>query len=191
MDSSQSQVKEGSVTYVCEDENRLMVREGCNKVGRFLEVAVEADGGRKGTIWLLEGRKGWGWRRFVGEMKRMLEYQGGKFRFATFEFPPLSGKQVEGEVFASSGDVGRLTRASLGSPESHSGNPSHTLGTSSESGTQDQLPNVLTIEYDRRDLYPGTRSLTNLRTPEPHSANQCNGRQSQMGTRSCRGRLKY
>ena len=61
-----------------------MVRKGCNKAGRFLEVAVEADGGRNGTIWIPEGRKGWGWRCML-------------------EFPPLPGKRVEIEELAVSG----------------------------------------------------------------------------------------
>jgi hypothetical protein len=34
----------------------LMVHGGDNKAGRFLEVAVFAEGGRKGELWLLEGR---------------------------------------------------------------------------------------------------------------------------------------
>jgi hypothetical protein len=44
----------------------------------FLEVAVESDGGWIGTIWLPEGRKGWGWLRLVSEMRRMLVFQGGQ-----------------------------------------------------------------------------------------------------------------
>jgi hypothetical protein len=68
------------VTYFREDEKRVRVCEGSNKVGRFLEVAIAAKGGRKGIIWLPKGRKGWGWRRFVGEMRQMLEYQGGKIK---------------------------------------------------------------------------------------------------------------
>ena len=46
----QSQVKEGSVSNFQEDEKCLMVREGRNKAGRFLEVAIEADGGWNGSI---------------------------------------------------------------------------------------------------------------------------------------------
>ena len=48
-------MKDGSATGFCEDVNCLLVCEGCNKADRLLEVAVEVDGGRKGTIWLLEG----------------------------------------------------------------------------------------------------------------------------------------
>jgi hypothetical protein len=46
----QSQAKDGSAKGFREDGNCLLVREGCNKAGRFLEVAVEVDGVRKGTI---------------------------------------------------------------------------------------------------------------------------------------------
>jgi hypothetical protein len=86
-----------------EDENRLLVCEGCNKAGGFLEVVVEVDGGRNGTIWLPEGRNGWGWHRFVSEMRRMLEFQGGQNGPSVDEFPPLPGKWVEIEEHAVSG----------------------------------------------------------------------------------------
>jgi hypothetical protein len=86
-----------------EDETRILVREGCNKAGRFLEVAVEVDGGRKGTIWLPEGRKGWGWRRFVSEMRKTMEVQGGQIQPIVDEFPSLPRKRVEVEVADSSG----------------------------------------------------------------------------------------
>jgi hypothetical protein len=99
----QSQVKDGSAMGFREDVNCLLVHEGCNKAGRFLEVAVEVDGGRKGTIWLLEGRKGWGWHRVVSEMRRMLEFQGGQTGPTGDEYPALPGKRVEVEEFASAG----------------------------------------------------------------------------------------
>ena len=38
----------------------------------FLEVAIFTKGGCKGIIWLLEGRGGRGWCRFVNELQRML-----------------------------------------------------------------------------------------------------------------------
>jgi hypothetical protein len=46
------------VKYFREDVKVLMVRGGENKSGRYLEVVVFAEGGRKGAIWLPEGRKG-------------------------------------------------------------------------------------------------------------------------------------
>jgi hypothetical protein len=96
-------VKDSSATGFREDVNCLLVCEGCNKAGRFLEVAVEVDGGRKGTIWLPEGRKGWGWRCFVSEMRRMLEFQGGQIGPTGDEYPSLPRKRVEVEEFASAG----------------------------------------------------------------------------------------
>jgi hypothetical protein len=73
-------MKEVTNAYFHEDENMLMVRGGSNKAGRFLEVAIYAKGGQKGIIWLPEDRNGWGWRHFVGEMRRMTEFPGGKAR---------------------------------------------------------------------------------------------------------------
>jgi hypothetical protein len=55
-----------------EVEKVLMVRGGGNKAGCYLEVTVSAKGGRKGIIWLSEGREGWGWRSFVGELRHLL-----------------------------------------------------------------------------------------------------------------------
>jgi hypothetical protein len=100
-------VKDGSATGFREYENNLLVREGCNKAGRFLEVVVEADGSRKGMIWLLEGRKGLGWSQFVSEMRRMLEFQGGQIGPIVDEYPPLPGKQVVEESTSSGSRYGR------------------------------------------------------------------------------------
>jgi hypothetical protein len=80
-----------------------LVHEGCNKASRFLEVAVEVDGGWKGTIWIPKGRKGWGWRHFVSEMRKLKEVQGGQFKPTIDEYPSLPGKWVEVKVFDSSG----------------------------------------------------------------------------------------
>jgi hypothetical protein len=55
-----------------EEVEVLRVSKGSNKAGNFLEVAVFAEGNRKRTIWLPEGRGGWGWRRFVGELRQLL-----------------------------------------------------------------------------------------------------------------------
>jgi hypothetical protein len=49
-----------------------MVRGDTNKVGRFLEVVVFAERGRKGAVWLSEGQDGLGWCRFAGELRQML-----------------------------------------------------------------------------------------------------------------------
>jgi hypothetical protein len=57
------------------DEVRVLkVRMGSNKAGCFLEVAVFVEGGRKGVIRILEGRGGWGWQRFVDELRTLLAH---------------------------------------------------------------------------------------------------------------------
>jgi hypothetical protein len=47
------QVKEDIAKSFREGDKALMVHGGANKVERFLEVAVFAEGGRKGSLWLL------------------------------------------------------------------------------------------------------------------------------------------
>jgi hypothetical protein len=44
----------------------LIVRQGGNVAGRFLEVAVYAAGGRRGIIYIPEGYEGRGWSKFGG-----------------------------------------------------------------------------------------------------------------------------
>jgi hypothetical protein len=52
------------------DEVRVVkIRMGSNKAGYFLETAVFVEGARKGTIRIPEGRGGWGWQRFVDELR--------------------------------------------------------------------------------------------------------------------------
>ena len=58
----QSQVKEEIAKSYYEGDKVTMVHRGGNKAGRFLGVSVFAEGGRKGVIWLLEGRFRRGWR---------------------------------------------------------------------------------------------------------------------------------
>ena len=61
-------VEEASLSPMLEDfvksssEGRLSlsVRGGCNKAGRFLEVAAFVDNERKGFIWIPEARSGQG-----------------------------------------------------------------------------------------------------------------------------------
>jgi hypothetical protein len=45
----------------CSSRKTLSVRGGSNKGGRFLEVVALVDDDRKGVIWILEARSGWGW----------------------------------------------------------------------------------------------------------------------------------
>jgi hypothetical protein len=57
------------------DEVRVLkVRMGSNKAGCFLEVAVFVEGGRKGVIRIPEGHGGWGWQRFVDELRTLLAH---------------------------------------------------------------------------------------------------------------------
>jgi hypothetical protein len=56
-------VKKDFVKYFWKDLKALMVQGGGNKAGHYLEAVASAKGGRKGTIWLPEGREGWGWPR--------------------------------------------------------------------------------------------------------------------------------
>jgi hypothetical protein len=65
-------VKENIAKSFHEGDKALMIHGGDNKVGRFLEVAVFAEGGRKGGLWLPEGRDGQGWRRFAAELRILL-----------------------------------------------------------------------------------------------------------------------
>jgi hypothetical protein len=65
-------VKEEIAKTFREGDKAMMVHRGGNKAGRFLEVSVIAEGGRKGVIWLPEGCFGRGWRRFAGELRHLL-----------------------------------------------------------------------------------------------------------------------
>ena len=59
-----------------EGDKALMIHGGANKAGRFLEVAVFVEGGRKGGLWLLEERDGKGWLRFARELRVLLATVG-------------------------------------------------------------------------------------------------------------------
>jgi hypothetical protein len=67
-----SQAKEEIAKSYREGDKVTMVHGGGNKAGIFLEVSVFAEGGRKGVIWLPEGRYGRGWRRFAGELRQLV-----------------------------------------------------------------------------------------------------------------------
>jgi hypothetical protein len=72
----------------------LMDHGGNNKAGRYLEVAIYAEGGWKGIIWLPDGHGGWGWRWFVVELHKMLVPFQAKSRFLGSVEISLAGKQV-------------------------------------------------------------------------------------------------
>lgn len=52
-----------------EGSKLVTARRGENKAGRYLETTVYGLGGRKGFILIPEGRRGWGWRKFSGELR--------------------------------------------------------------------------------------------------------------------------
>jgi hypothetical protein len=55
------------------DEVRVVkVRMGSNKAEFFLEAAVFIEGARKGVIRLPKGRGGWGWKKFVDELRLLI-----------------------------------------------------------------------------------------------------------------------
>jgi hypothetical protein len=71
-EASRSPVLKGFVKSFCEGRKSVSVRGGCNKAGRILEVVVSVDDERKGTIWIPEARSGWGWCRFVVELRSLV-----------------------------------------------------------------------------------------------------------------------
>jgi len=54
-----------------EGSKLLISRRGGNKDGRFLEAAVFGLGGRRGFVLIPEGHRGWGWRKFSGELSKI------------------------------------------------------------------------------------------------------------------------
>jgi hypothetical protein len=98
-----SLVKEDIVKGYCEDAKVLMAFGGGNKAGRFLEVAVYIEGGRKGIIWLPKGHNGRSWRFFVGEPRQMLTLHVGKSGSLVSEIPSLAGNLTKVNLRAASG----------------------------------------------------------------------------------------
>ena len=72
-----------------------MVRWEGNKAVRFLEVAAYAEGRQQGIIWIPEGRVGWGWRQFAGEMRQMLVFQATIYGSLKSGVPSQVGKQIQ------------------------------------------------------------------------------------------------
>jgi hypothetical protein len=52
-----------------EGSKLLIARRGENRAGRFLEATAYGLGGRRGLILIPEGRGGWGWHKFSGELR--------------------------------------------------------------------------------------------------------------------------
>ena len=71
-------VEENIAKSFREGNKEFMVHGGANKGGRFLEVSIYAEGGRKGVLWIPEGRFGQGWRFFLDELCLMVTPDVGK-----------------------------------------------------------------------------------------------------------------
>jgi len=52
----------------------LIARRGGNKDGRFLEAAAYGLGSRRGIMLIPEGRGGWGWHKFFGELRKASDF---------------------------------------------------------------------------------------------------------------------
>jgi hypothetical protein len=64
---------------------------GGNKAGRFLQVGIYVEGGRKGGIWIPEGRNGSGWRRFANEFRLFLSSKGKGLDLEASKIPSSAG----------------------------------------------------------------------------------------------------
>ena len=71
-EASQPSVLVDFVKSSGEGRKSLIVKGKCNTAGGFLEVVACVDDNRKGIIWIPEARSGWGWRRFVAELRSLL-----------------------------------------------------------------------------------------------------------------------
>jgi hypothetical protein len=98
-----SQVKEDISKSYREGDKVLMVHGGSNKAGRYLEVSVYVEGGRKGVIWIPEGRFGRGWRRFAGELRLMLVSPNVKSGSEDAEFRRATSSQISSAMHAGVG----------------------------------------------------------------------------------------
>jgi hypothetical protein len=70
------------------ESKALTVRRGGNRNGRFLVVITQAVDDRRNVIVLPEGREGWGWGRFAGELSRVKAF------FEATVVPPFGSNSV-------------------------------------------------------------------------------------------------
>jgi hypothetical protein len=89
-----SKMKDDIANSCHEGDKVLMVHGGVNKAGRFLEVSVYAEGGRRGVLWLPKGCYGQGWRHFAGDLRLMLPSAEGKNGIEEIESLPLPRTQT-------------------------------------------------------------------------------------------------
>jgi hypothetical protein len=52
----------------------LIIRRGGKKNGRVVEAAVYGVGGWRGFLLIPEGHGGWGWLKFVGELRKAKDF---------------------------------------------------------------------------------------------------------------------
>jgi hypothetical protein len=71
-------VKEDIAKSFREGDKVCMVHGGANKAGRFLEVSIYVEGGRRGVLWIPKGRSRSGWHRFAEELRLMVVPAVGK-----------------------------------------------------------------------------------------------------------------
>jgi hypothetical protein len=57
-----------------EGSKLLIARRDSNKAGRFLEATAFGLGGRRGSIRIPEGRGGWCWHKFSGELRKVSDF---------------------------------------------------------------------------------------------------------------------
>jgi hypothetical protein len=62
------------VKFLREGSKILIARRCENKAGHFLEASSFGMGGQKGFILIPEGRRGWGWHKFSGELRKAVDY---------------------------------------------------------------------------------------------------------------------
>jgi hypothetical protein len=94
-----TQVKEDISKSYREGDKVLMVHGGSNKAGRYLEVSVYTEGGRKGVLWIPEGRFGRGWRRFAGELRLMLVSPNDKSDSGAAGFRRATSSQISPAMY--------------------------------------------------------------------------------------------
>jgi hypothetical protein len=106
-----TQVKEDISKSYREGDKVLMVHGGSNKAGRYLEVSVYTEGGRKGVLWIPEGRFGRGWRRFAGELSLMLVSPNDKSDSGAAGFRRATSSQISPAMFEGVGGHAGCSKA--------------------------------------------------------------------------------
>jgi hypothetical protein len=89
----------------------LIVRRGGNAAGRFLEVAVYGVGGRRGIIFIPEGRDGRGWRSFVLELDKISAFLKVPLRFGVGRHATVLETRRKGDDAIGGYDAGDPSRA--------------------------------------------------------------------------------